>query len=150
MKIYIGSDHRGFNLKNKIIDLYKNNQEYEIIDCGNSELDPNDDYVDYAYLVAKNVSNDKKGLGILICGTGFGMCISANKIKGIRAIQSHNMEEIITAKSHNQINILCLGAEFVEASNLLELIQAFFETEISLEVRHQRRIDKIVKLENNL
>jgi len=150
MKVYIGSDHRGFNLKNKIIELYSNSFEYEIIDCGNDRLDSNDDYVDYAFVVAQNVSKDKGSLGILICGTGFGMCISANKVKGIRAIPSYNMEEIKLARNHNQINILCLGENFVKESDLTNLLQVFFETEISSEERHQRRISKINNLEKNL
>lgn len=150
MKVYIGSDHRGFNLKNKIIELYYNNSKYEIIDCGNDKLDPNDDYVDYASIVAENVSKDKGSLGILICGTGFGMSISANKIKGIRAIQSHNLEEIKLSRNHNQINILCLGEDYVQESNVSDFLQVFFETEISLEERHQRRIDKITRLEDKV
>lgn len=150
MKVYIGSDHRGYNLKNKIIELYQNNLNYEIIDCGNQKLDTNDDYVDYASLVAKKVSEDKDSLGILICGTGFGMCISANKIKGIRAISSYIKEEIELARSHNHINILCLGDDFVSKEDLTDLLQAFFETEINLEERHQRRINKISSLEKAL
>ena len=150
MKVYIGSDHKGYNLKNKIIELYQNNLNYEIIDCGNEVLDQNDDYVDYASLVAKNVSKDKYRLGILICGTGFGMCISANKIIGIRAISSHNKDEIKVARSHNQINILCLGADYVSNEDLSELLQSFFETEIYSEERHQRRINKISSLEKDL
>ena len=150
MKVYIGSDHKGYNLKNKIIELYQNNLNYEIIDCGNEVLDQNDDYVDYASLVAKNVSKDKYRLGILICGTGFGMCISATKVIGIRAISSHNKDEIKVARSHNQINILCLGADYVSNEDLSELLQSFFETEIYSEERHQRRINKISSLEKDL
>ncbi len=143
-KIYIGADHGGFELKEQIIG-YLTDLGYEVKDVGvfNTE---SVDYPDYANEVAQKVIVDNC-LGILICGTGVGMAIAANKIKGIRAA---NISDVFSAKmlrAHNNGNILCLGARTVGLELHKEIVNAFLSADFEGD-RHQRRVDKIVALEN--
>lgn len=144
--IYIGSDHRGFELKQKIIKfLY--NQKLKIVDCGNSVYDPNDDYPEYASDVAHRVSENINALGIVICGTGVGVSIVANKVAGARAALLDSIETTAIARSHNHINILALSSNFDE-KDIPDIISTFIETEPSYQDRHIRRLSKITELEN--
>src|SRR3989344_8411797 len=106
-KIYLGSDHAGFKLKQKVEAwLHRKNIPYE--DLGNRAYDPSDDYPDFAEIVAKR-SVDEKSFGILICGSAQGMCIAANKIKGARAIVPYSLKEAKLSREHNHANIICLS-----------------------------------------
>ena len=145
--IYIGSDHRGFELKQKIIEFLKT-QNLEVIDCGNSIYDPNDDYTDYASEVARKVVENQDSLGIVICGTGVGVSITANKIPGARAALLDTIETTAIARSHNHINILALSSA-LEANSIADIVGTFIETEPSYQDRHIRRLAKITELENN-
>jgi len=145
MKIYIGSDHAGFKLKDKIkgwLDQHKINYE----DLGNTIFNPQDDYPDYALKVAQKVTKNK-GLGILICGSAQGMCITANKVKGIRAVIPHSVKETVLSREHNNANVLCLSGWDTSFALSTKMIQKFIHTKFSKEKRHLRRINKIKKLE---
>ena len=107
--IYIGSDHRGFNLKQEVI-LYLKSLDLQVVDCGNTIYDIDDDYPDYASEVAKRVIEEENSLGIVICGTGVGVSIVANKIPGARAALLDKIETTAIARAHNHINILALSS----------------------------------------
>lgn len=146
--IYLGSDHNGYELKQKIKKEFDNlGIEYE--DLGNSELDKKDDYPKYGYPVAKKVAADKSGKsrGILICGSSFGVCIVANKVKGARAVSVHNVEEARLARNDDDANILCLSGWKISASKAKEVIGTFLVTNFSKAKRHHRRVDEIKTIE---
>ena len=146
MKIAVGSDHAGVTLKARIVDFLSSHQ-YEPIDCGATVEDGSVDYPDYALLVANKVASKECVFGILICGTGIGMCISANKVRGIRAVQVFDVNTTRLSREHNNANILCLGGRTTTASQAIDLIQIWLTTEF-LGGRHERRIEKISKIEN--
>ena len=139
MKIYIGSDHAGYQLK----ELVKKHFEgrFEFVDKGTFSSE-SVDYPDFAHQVAESVLKDSDGVGILICGTGNGMAMAANKHAGIRAALCWSPEIAALAKQHNNANILVLPARFISSDLAMDTINAFFKAEFE-GGRHQRRIDKI-------
>ena len=150
--IYLGSDHAGFTLKEKVKTwLDKNRIPYE--DCGNTILDKNDDYPDYAAKASRKTVKFHS-FGILFCGSAEGMCIAANKIKGARAVNPPDILKAKLSREHNDANILCLGGgktlqpqPGIPFSTATTMIWAFVTTPFSGESRHVRRLDKIRKLE---
>lgn len=144
MKIAIASDHGGFDLKDIIVEYLKE-KGYEVTDYGISE-NKRVDYPDYAALVADGISQGKEELGILICGTGLGMSIAANKISGIRAACVSDSFSAKMAREHNNANILCFGGRVVGDEVAKTLVDAFLEAEFA-EGRHSTRVDKIMSFE---
>jgi ribose 5-phosphate isomerase B len=142
MHIAIGSDHRGVEFKSKIIALLKS-WCYECQDCGAYSEEPVD-YPDIAAKVAYAVTAGEFDCGILICGTGIGMSIAANKIKGIRAALAYDEFTATRARLHNDANVLCLGS--LGPGNVTAMLNAFLTTEFE-GGRHQRRLEKISALE---
>ncbi len=145
-KIYLGSDHAGFVLKEKIKDFLKSNG-YDFEDVGPSEYIAGDDYPDYAVLVANHVSKTGSP-GILICSSGVGMCITANKIRGIRAVNACNIKMAQKSREHNDTNVLCLGQDYVDIDTAIEIVKIWLSTDVSPEEKHHRRIKKISSAEN--
>ena len=144
MKIYIGTDHRGIDVEKEIVKyLKKNNIEVEQSNVVHSDTD---DYVDFAKEVAENVVNNKDSIGILICRTGIGMSIAANKIKGIRAARCMSDEDAYLTRFDNDANVLCLSYD-LSINKILDIINVFIKTEKSSEERHIRRVNKIRILE---
>jgi len=143
MRIIIGSDHAGFKLKEKIKEFVKK-LGYDVDDKGtNSEESV--DYPVYAEKVAKEVS--KGNQGILICGTGLGMSMAANKVKGVRAALAYNENAAKMAKQHNNANVLCLGSREFSEEKAKKITKAFLETDFSKEDRHAKRVKEIMDLE---
>lgn len=140
MHIYIGSDHRGFEMKARVREWLAGRQ-MEFEDFGALEYDPGDDYNDYAKQVAREVAGDPGARGLLICGAGNGECMQANRFKGVRAINGVTAEITVMGRRHNDANVLCLAADFVK--NPEELVEAFFETKFDGDERHVRRIRKL-------
>lgn len=141
MKIFLGSDHAGFKFKEKIKKvLDKKNISYE--DCGTYSENPCD-YPDYAFLVGKHVAQTPDSKGILVCGTGAGMCIAANKVEGIRAAEAHDVYTAKMSREHNDSNILCLQARKVKFTETERIVSTWLKTKFSKEVRHLRRVQKI-------
>ncbi len=138
MKIAIGADHAGFEYKEALTAFLKN---HEIKDFGTYSPD-SVDYPDFAHPVASAVESDEFGLGILICGSGNGIAITANKHQGIRAAICWNIELAKLARKHNNANILCLPARFISIKEALEITQTFLETEFE-GGRHANRVNKI-------
>ena len=146
MKIAIGCDHGGINLKPVLVDyLEKNNIEYK--DFG-SFTKESVDYNDFGVQVAKAVASKQYDLGILICGTGIGMSIVANKVKGVRCGHCHDVFSAKMTKLHNDANVLALGERVVGPGLMLEIVDAFIKTPFSNEPRHVGRVNKIKNLED--
>lgn len=142
MKIVIATDHNGVSEKKEIINMLS---EYEIIDkspVNNSE----DDYPDFAFAVGKCVASSEADLGILLCGTGIGMSIAANKVKGIRCAHCSSKEEAHLAREHNNANIIAVSYKN-DISTIISMIREFISTNFSNEERHIRRVNKIIKYE---
>ena len=139
--IAIGSDHGGYELKNEIMEHLKG-RNIEFIDCGTYSKD-SCDYPDYAKAVAEKILTNEAENGILICGTGIGISIAANKIKGIRAALCHDCFSAEATKEHNNANILALGARVVGPGLALKIVDTFIDTPFSNDERHIRRINKI-------
>lgn len=144
MKIAIASDHGGYELKGVIID-YLTNKGNEMLNLGTDSAD-SVDYSDYAEKCAEKVLSKDVDFGIVVCGTGIGISIAANKIKGIRCALCHSPETAALAKQHNNANIISLGGRTTTDEMALKIVDAFIEAEFE-GGRHQRRVDKIMALE---
>ncbi len=142
MKIAIATDHNGVNEKKELMSRLKG---YEFVDLS-TDNNPTDDYPDFAKRVADYVVNNKDSLGVLMCGTGIGMSIAANKVKGIRAAHCSNVEQAHLAKEHNNANIIALSYK-QDLDELKNMIKEFIETPFSNEERHARRVQKIMDME---
>ncbi len=146
MKIAIGCDHGGVEHKNAIAEHLKNSG-HEIVDFGIYEAKAVD-YPDIALKVANSVKSGECERGILVCGTGIGMSMAANKVKGIRAAAVSDHFSAKYTRLHNNANILCLGGRVIGIGTALELADLFINTPFEGGERHQRRIDKISAIEN--
>ncbi len=147
MKIFIGADHRGFELKEFLKEKLKENN-FEVEDCGNLVYDPHDDYSDFAFSVGERVSQELESLGILICGSGAGVCFAVNKIKGIRASLIYNEKQAQMAKADDDLNVLCLASDFIDKNKAWEITKVFLETKFKNEEKYLRRIKKVSDYEN--
>jgi ribose 5-phosphate isomerase B len=147
--IYLASDHAGLELKKSIFEHLKE-MDMEVEDCGPHAFDPQDDYPDFIYPCAVKVAQNPGSMGIILGMSGNGEAIVANKVKGIRAAHYYGgHEEIISlARQHNNANILSFGAKFMTAAEVERAVDLFIETGFD-GGRHQRRIDKIDKIEQN-
>jgi ribose 5-phosphate isomerase B len=147
MIIYIGADHRGFQLKEKLTAFLKE-KGYPVFDVGASSYDPTDDYPDFAEGVARKVGEMLgDSAGILICGSGAGVCVTANKFKNIRAAMALSAGQVKAARSDDHTNVLCLASDFTSEEEAQRMIAVWLETSFSEEARHLRRIKKISQLE---
>ena len=135
--IYVGSDHGGFNLKREVVDMLSGEEGYVVYDLGPYDVE-SVDYPQYAKSVSERVLNEG-GFGILICGTGVGMSIVANKQRGIRAVLAHNEFVGEMGRRHNDANVLCLGARVIGSALGLEIVKSFLSAEFE-GGRHERRV----------
>ena len=145
-KVYIGCDHAALHMKNDLIG-YLNEKGYDVDDVGPYTPD-RVDYPVYAKKVCDKVLNDKGSLGILICGTGIGMSLAANKIKGIRAAAVSEVYSAALTRRHNDANVLCIGARVIGIETAKMIADAFLENEFE-GGRHKERVDMITELENS-
>ena len=143
-QIYIGADHGGVILKDKIIEKLRD-EEWKVIDL-TGKYDPEDDYPDIAIKVGEKVVMEK-ALGILVCKSGAGVCVAANKVDGARAAMAINSKQARKAREDDDINILCLSANYVSDDENMEIIEAFLGAVFMTEERFIRRINKIKKYE---
>lgn len=141
MKVFVGADHNGFFLKQKLVDFLKKSG-YDVIDDGNQQLDPNDDFPLFAEKTVKDVlgSDDQGARAILICGSGQGMCMTANRFKGIRAAVGYDHESVHASRNDDDANILCLPARTLAQDAAFDLVRTFLETEFAAAERFRRRI----------
>ena len=144
MRIAIGSDHRGFVIKHKVVESLRR-LEQEVIDVGPHTAE-SVDYPDIAQIVALQVSNGTVDRGILICGTGIGMCIAANKLPGVRAAPCHDDLTAEMSRRHNDLNVLCLSADMLGERLIDHMVEIWLTTEFE-GGRHARRVEKIAGME---
>jgi ribose 5-phosphate isomerase B len=145
LKIAIGTDHAGIEHKEAIKKLAAS-MDIEVLDMGTNSSE-SVDYPDYGEKVGLAVCKGQADMGILICGTGIGMSLAANKIKQIRAAVCWNEETVSLAREHNNANILCMGARFIPVAKSVDMVKVFLTTDFSSEKRHIRRVDKITAIE---
>src|SRR5579872_125030 len=146
MRIAIAADHAGFALKERI------RQElamagHEVVDFGTSSTE-SCDYPDFAQPVARDVAQGRSDRGILVCSTGIGMAMAANKVDGVRAAPAQSEDEVRLTREHNDANVLTIGAKYLDEQRAMELIRTFLDTQFSGGERHERRIAKIAQLEH--
>lgn len=144
--IYMGSDHAGVELKDGLQDFLKGKGE-SVMDLGTFDAEAKMDYPDIAREVAEKVIENKGSFGIVICGTGIGVAIAANKVKGIRAANVHDVTEAKYARLHNDANVLTLGQRTIGAETAKDIVEAFLGTAFE-GGRHSARVDKITAIEN--
>ena len=146
MKIAIGADHGGFELKQEIGKLLRSDG-YEVLDLGALEYDALDDYPDFALAVARAVAAGEAERGIVVCGSGVGATVASNKIRGVRAGLCHDTYSAHQGVEHDDMNVLCLGARVIGIEVAREIVRSFAGAAFSGEERHQRRLDKVLRAE---
>lgn len=144
MKIGIGSDHRGYLLKKEIINILEK-EGYTMTDYGTYSEEPAD-YPDFGFKVGEALQRKEVDLGILLCGTGIGISIAANKVKGVRCARIVFKEDAMYARLHNNANAIAIGVD-TSLEQVLTMVHTYLETSFSKEERHQRRVDKIDRYE---
>lgn len=145
MNIAIGADHHGFLLKG-VLKQWLATKGHKVVDVG-TDGSESADYPDYALAVGSLVGSGEAELGILICGTGIGMCIAANKVNGVRAARVCSEKDAQMARRHNNANVLCFGAEIVNEALARRMVTAWMQNEFE-GGRHERRVEKITAFEN--
>lgn len=144
MTIAIGSDHRGFELKRRLSSMMRE-LGHTITDFGTNSME-GVDYPDFAFAVANAIGKGELERGVLVCGTGIGMCIAANKVPGVRAANCHDQITAEMSRRHNNANIICLSADLISADLIEKMVRVFLDTEFE-SGRHQRRVEKITEFE---
>ena len=146
LRIAIGGDHHGFDYKNMFVRSFTE-QGFEVIDAGPYELDPADDYPDFAVGVGKAIQDGRADRGIVICGSGVGASIAASKLRGVRAAVCHDIYSAHQGVEHDDMNVLCLGSKIVGTELARELADAFLAASFTGEERFVRRLGKVAELE---
>ncbi|CAB4575584.1 unannotated protein [freshwater metagenome] len=147
MKIHLGCDHAGFELKEKVAQYLKS-KGHEVIDHGAKTYDALDDYPVFCFLAAKGAAQDPSSLAIVMGGSGNGEQIAANKIKGVRAALAWSVETAKLAREHNNANVIGIGGRMHSESESLAIVDAFINTNFSNDERHMRRINQLSEYEN--
>ncbi|HKD74973.1 MAG TPA: ribose 5-phosphate isomerase B [Ktedonobacterales bacterium] len=146
MRVAIGVDHAGFPLKAPVIaDLQQ--KGHEVIDLGGDGTDPTDDYPDYSKAVAHSVQSGQADRAVLICGSGVGASVAANKVRGVRAALCHDLYSARQGVEDDNINVLCLGARVIGADQAVALVNAYMDARFSGLERHARRLAKVNQME---
>ena len=148
MRVAVGADHAGFVLKGEIVGWLES-EGHQVNDVGAHDLDPNDDYPDFAVAVAGSVCSGEAERGIVICGSGVGACITANKVKGIRACLCHDTYSARQGVEHDDMNVVCIGARIIGVDLAKVVLQEFLAADFIPEPRFQRRLDKLNQVERN-
>jgi len=146
MRVHLGADHAGFSLKHHVAETLRA-RGHEVVDVGTHSED-SVDYPDIAALVANAVADGAADVGVLVCGTGLGMAVAANKVPGVRAVQASDPEMARMARLHNDANVLTLPGRYITPERADAVLEAFLATAFE-GGRHQRRVDKITGLEND-
>ncbi|MBM3942523.1 MAG: ribose 5-phosphate isomerase B [SAR202 cluster bacterium] len=146
MRLAIGADHAGYDLKVQIASCLRE-MGHSVIDLGAHHLDPADDYPDFAAAVARAVRDGQAERGIIVCGSGVGACVTANKVPGVRACLCHDTYTGHQGVEHDDMNVLCLGARVVGIEVAREVVRSFLSAKFIPEPRFQRRLDKLIAVE---
>jgi ribose 5-phosphate isomerase B len=145
LRVAIAADHGGFDLKQTLVGRLRDS--VDLVDMGAREFDANDDYPDYVASVAAAVADGEVDRGIVICGSGVGACVAANKVRGVRASVCHDTYSAHQGVEHDDLNVLCLGARVVGVEVATELTIAFLMARFTGEERHRRRLAKVLAME---
>ena len=148
MKIFIGADHRGYELKEKIA-KWLFDMEYPYQDLGATHFDPHDDYTKYAEDVASLVAKTEGARGVLLCGSGVGVDVIANKFDGVRASIGKSVFQVEAGRNDDDMNILVIAADFTDERDTKAMLIAFLETKFSGKARYERRLQEIAEIEAN-
>ena len=146
MKIAIAADHGGLPLKQPLASAIQA-MGHEVVDLGAHQHDPDDDYPDYARYVGQAIQHKQADRGVLLCGSGVGASVAANKLTGVRAAVCHDVYSAHQGVEHDDLNVLCLGARIIGDQLALDLVKAFVHAQYSGEARHHRRLEKVIALE---
>lgn len=144
--IYIGADHAGWELKEAVEEFLKE-EGYKVVDMGNQNLVNDDDYPDFGHAVAKRVVTDPGSRGIVACGNAQGICIVANKVKGVRAVTGFNQDAAKSSRTDDNANVLCLPGHFLKAKEARKIVEEWLGTPFSEADRHVRRLKKVEDIE---
>jgi len=148
MKVAVGADHAGFELKGEIV-RWLESEGHQVNDIGAHEFDPDDDYPDFAVAVAWSIRAGESERGIVICGSGVGACITANKVKGIRACLCHDTYSARQGVEHDNMNVVCIGGRIIGIELTKVVLESFLNANFLPEPRFQRRLDKLNQVEQN-
>jgi ribose 5-phosphate isomerase B len=146
LRIAVGADHAGYELKGPIVEMLEG-LGHEVSDVGAHAIDPLDDYPDFARAVAEQVAGLRAKRGVVLCGSGVGASVAANKVRGVRASTCHDTYSAHQGVEHDDMNVLCLGLRIVGLELAKELVAAFVSAEFSGEERHNRRLGKVLAME---
>jgi len=149
MRIAIGADHAGYPLNERVIEELRN-AGHELIDFGTHDGSVPDDYPDYAKKVGESIQSGSTEIGILICGSGVGAAVAANKLRGIRAALCGDTYSGHQSREHDDCNVLCVGARVTGVELALEIVRAFVNARFTGEERHKRRLAKVAALEKQM
>ena len=148
MNVAVGADHAGFKLKGEIV-RWLESEGHQVNDIGAHEFDADDDYPDFAVAVAGSIRTGDSERGIVICGSGVGACITANKVKGIRACLCHDTYSARQGVEHDNMNVVCIGGRVIGIELTKVVLEAFLNANFLPEPRFQRRLDKLNQVEQN-
>jgi ribose 5-phosphate isomerase B len=146
MRVYLGSDHAGFDLKNALVE-YLSGAGHQVVDCGPTSFEPDDDYPPFCIDTALRVVADPNSLGVVIGGSGNGEQIAANKVSGVRAALAYNIETAQLARQHNDANVVAIGARMHAQDEAIQIVDTFLGTPFSHDPRHVRRIAMVTAYE---
>ena len=146
MRLAVSADHAGFELKDQVVPWLKS-LGHEVLDLGAYVLDPDDDYPDFAAAVARSLTANEAERGVLFCGSGVGACITANKVKGVRACLCHDTYTARQGVEHDAMNVICVGGRVLALDQAKEVLSAFLEAKFLPDARFQRRLDKLNEVE---
>jgi ribose 5-phosphate isomerase B len=148
MIIAVAADHGGFSLKGKVIEVVRA-AGHEVLDLGAHSLEPADDYPDFARAIGEAIQTGQAERGVLLCGSGVGACVAANKMIGIRAAVCHDTYSAHQGVEHDNMNVLCLGARVIGPELMADLVRAYLGAKFTGEERHVRRLAKIDAIEQS-
>lgn len=146
MRIAVAADHAGFDMKRELKALI--DSEHDVLDLGADKLDPDDDYPDFADALGQAVRSGKADRGVLICGSGVGASIAANKVRGVRAAVCHDAYSAHQGVEHDDMNVLVLGSRIIGSALAADLVRAFLGAHFSGDERHKRRLAKVKAIED--
>lgn len=146
MRVAVGTDHAGYVLKTTVVDAIRA-LGHDVVDCGAYELQPGDDYPDFSAAVAQALLDNRADRGVLVCGSGVGASVAANKFPGIRSALCHDTFSAHQGVEDDDMNVLSLGARVIGPALAMELVAAFLRAEFTGAERHRRRLDKVRALE---
>jgi ribose 5-phosphate isomerase B len=146
MKLAIAADHGGFSLKADLVEMLRQ-AGHDVVDLGAHEYIADDDYPDYAVLAGKFIQSGQAERGLVLCGSGVGACIAANKLKGVRAGVCHDTYSAHQGVEHDDMNVLCLGARIIGVELAKEIVIAFVNARLNTSEKYQRRLNKVLKIE---